>query len=229
MPYLPCWSLPRPSASLSVETGKAGRPDRNVVITAHSHSLRCKLEYMDTLPDYLSEGLYFISIGLNPSVPSVTAGYYFANPRNRFWKALNGSRLINETLEPGAAAMQDLFKKYRIGFTDLVKRPTRMGKQLRVADYRAGAPVLKEKLLSYQPNIAWFHGRDTYRHYLKFAEDMEITIPWGAQKYLIGKSRVFVTPNPSPANAQYSLDDLIKYYDAMVSYRIRELFGLGMG
>jgi len=182
---------------------------------------------MDTLPDYLRVGLYFISIGLNPSVVSVTAGYYFANPRNRFWKALNGSRLINEKLVPGEPAMQEMFNKYRIGFTDLVKRPTSMGKQLRTADYREAAPVLKEKLLQYQPDIAWFHGRDTYRHYLKFAEDLEIAIPWGAQKYMIGKSRVFVTPNPSPANAQYSLADLIKYYDAMVSYRIRELFGLG--
>ncbi|MBF8269498.1 MAG: mismatch-specific DNA-glycosylase [Gammaproteobacteria bacterium] len=182
---------------------------------------------MDTLPDYLSEGLYFISIGLNPSEVSVTSGYYFANPRNRFWKALNASRLINEPLEPGAAAMQILQDKYRIGFTDLVKRPTRTGKQLRTVDYRTAAPVLKEKLLRYQPNIAWFQGRDTYRHYLKFAENMETDIPWGAQKYLIGKSRIFVTPNPSPANAQYSLADLSKYYDAMVSYRIRELFGLG--
>ena len=182
---------------------------------------------MDTLPDYLHEGLYFISIGLNPSEVSVAAGYYFANPRNRFWKALNASRLVNETLEPGAAAMQILLDQYRIGFTDLVKRPTRMGKQLRTADYREAAPVLKEKLLRYQPNIAWFQGRETYRQYLKFAEDLETDIPWGAQKYLIGKSRIFVTPNPSPANAQYSLADLSKYYDAMVSYRVRELFGLG--
>ena len=54
-------------------------------------------------------------------------------------------------------------------------------------------------------------------------------ISWGAQKHLIGKTCIFVTPNPSSANAPYSIDDLIKFYDEMVSYRVRELFGLGIG
>jgi len=183
---------------------------------------------METLPDYLREGLNFISIGLNPSLVSVEAGFYFANPRNRFWKALNASRLVDETMQPGPEAMQKLFDTYKMGFTDLVKRPTRMGKELKAADYRAGAPLVREKLLNYKPGIAWFHGRETYRHYLKYACDTDAEIPWGAQKSLIGKSRVFVTPNPSPANAVYSLDDLVNFYNSMVSYRIRELFGVGL-
>ena len=184
---------------------------------------------MKTLPDYLDHNLKIVSIGLNPSPVSVKAGYYFANPRNRFWKALNGSRLVNGELQPGETAMQVLFMKYNIGFTDLVKKPTRMGHELRAADYREGASVLKEKLLRYQPGIAWFHGMMTYKNYLKYAEGMDKEIPWGAQKFLIGKTRVFVTPNPSPANAPYSVEDLIRFYNDMVSYRIRELFGLGTG
>ncbi len=123
--------------------------------------------------------------------------------------------------------MQVLFLKYKIGFTDLVKKPARMGNELRAADYRAGAPVLKEKILNYRPGIAWFHGKVTYRNYLKYAEGVEKEIPWGAQKNSIGKSHVFVTPNPSPANARYSIEDLIKLYNEMVSYQIREQFGLG--
>jgi len=87
---------------------------------------------------------------------------------------------------------------------------------------------LKEKLLRYQPGIAWFHGTGTYRNYLKYAEGKEIEIPWGIQKHSIGKTRVFVTPNPSPANAQFSIEDLIEFYNAMVSYQIRELFGVGI-
>ena len=184
---------------------------------------------MKTLPDYLEYKLKIISIGLNPSPVSVRAGYYFANPRNRFWQALNGSRLVNEALPPGEAAMQELFTKYHIGFTDLVKKPTRMGHELRAADYREGATVLKEKLLLYQPGIAWFHGTVTYRNYLKYAEGLEMEIPWGRQKNSIGITRVFVTPNPSPANARYSVDDLIDFYNAMVSYQVRELFGMGAG
>lgn len=184
---------------------------------------------MDTLPDYLSKDLYFISVGLNPSPVSVDAGFYFANPRNRFWKALNRSRLVETQLEPGEAAIQQLFEKHHIGFTDLVKRSTSMGNQLRVADYRQWAPVLEEKLRTYQPDIAWFHGKVAYKNFLKYTGHKEIDMPWGPQKHIIGRTRIFVTPNPSPANAGFSLDDLVRSYNAMVSYRIRELFGLGTG
>lgn len=183
---------------------------------------------MKTLPDYLGPGLKIISIGLNPSPSSVKAGYYFANPRNRFWPALNGSRLVDEALVPGAAAMDTLVMRYRIGFTDLVKRPTAMGKHLRAADYREGALVLNEKLIKFQPGIAWFHGKIACRNYLKYAERVEADIPWGKQKWSIGAARVFVTPNPSPANAAFSVAQLIEFYDAMVSYQVRELFGMGM-
>lgn len=182
---------------------------------------------MTTLPDYLAHNLKIISVGLNPSPVSVDAGFYFANPRNRFWKALNASRLIDEELEPGEEAMQLLFMKYKIGFTDLVKKPTSMGNKLRAVDYREGAPDLKEKLLNYRPAIVWFHGKDTYRNYLKYAEKINKPVTLGLQKQTIGKSRVFVTPNPSPANAQYSLDDLIRNYNEMVSFQVREAFGLG--
>lgn len=184
---------------------------------------------MERLPDYCREGLFFMSIGLNPSPVSVEAGFYFANPRNRFWKALNGSRLAEVKLEPGVAAMELLFRKYHIGFTDLVKKPTSMGKALRVADYREGAPVLKAKLLQFQPKIAWFQGKGTYKNYMKYAEGISMDIPWGIQKHMIGRSHVFVTPNPSSANAPYSVDDLIRFYDDMVSFRVRELFGMGSG
>jgi hypothetical protein len=33
---------------------------------------------LKTLPDYLERGLEIISIGLNPSLPSVREGFYFA-------------------------------------------------------------------------------------------------------------------------------------------------------
>ena len=182
---------------------------------------------MNTLPDYLQADLQYISIGLNPNPMSVEAGYYFANPRNRFWKALNGSRLVDEELAASESSMQVLFEKYQIGFTDLVKRPSTMGKDLRAADYREYGPQLKEKLLEYQPLIAWFHGQGTYNAYMQYVEGIKAQAPLGLQKQKIGRSQVFVTPNPSPANAKFSLEDLVRCYDEMVSFRIREAFGFG--
>lgn len=172
-----------------------------------------------TLPDYLRPNLRIISVGLNPSIPSMLAGFPFANPRNRFWRALNLSRLIAAPLEPGLEAMQVLLERDSIGFTDLVKRPTAMGKDLAVGDYRRDAPLLKKKLLCYRSAWVWFHGMQAYRHYLRHAESIAVErLSWGEQtEFRIGDSRIFVSPNPSPANAAYSLRSLVNYYDALAA------------
>ncbi len=153
-----------------------------------------------------------VSVGLNPSLPSVRAGFYFANPRNRFWRALAGSGLAPEVLVPGVAAMDYLFEVCAIGFTDVVKRPTAGARDLRAADYREGAPLLREKLEASQPLIVWFHGKLAYGHYLRYTGGHRGPIAWGEQDIRIGASQVFVTPNPSPANAVFSLEDLVGHY-----------------
>ena len=43
-------------------------------------------------------------------------------------------------------------------------------------------------------------------------EGFNIAPKLGMQELQIGNSRVFVTPNPSPANAQYSIEDLARWY-----------------
>jgi TDG/mug DNA glycosylase family protein len=167
---------------------------------------------VQTLPDYLRDDLRVVSIGLNPSLPSVAAGFYFANPRNRFWSALQGSGLLLEPLAPGVAAMHTLLDEYGIGFTDVVKRPTAGARDLRAADYRAWAPRLRDKLLQYRPAMAWFHGKLAWDNYLRYAGAGRQATDWGLQPQTIGDARVFVTPNPSPANAAWSLPQLIDWY-----------------
>ena len=167
---------------------------------------------MKTLPDYIRNDLRILSIGLNPSLPSVQAGFYFANPRNRFWRALQGSGLLEDDPGPGVEAMDILLERYGIGFTDVVKRPTAGGKDLLAADFREWAPRLETKLLRYQPAVAWFHGKVAYNNYLKHIGAGQPNTDWGVQPYRVGQTRVFVTPNPSPANAAWSLDDLVGWY-----------------
>jgi len=170
---------------------------------------------VETLPDLLAPNLRLLSIGLNPSLPSVAAGYYFANPRNRFWSALNASRLLQVPLTPGIAAQQALLESGRIGFTDLVKRPTRGGSELRAADFREGAARLLELVHDYAPACAWFHGKVAYRQFLRHAGMAEDTVCWGRQPLVLGATRLFVTPNPSPANAAYSLQALVNWFDCL--------------
>jgi TDG/mug DNA glycosylase family protein len=172
--------------------------------------------HLDTLQDSLAAGLDIIFVGLNPSAYSVRAGHYFANPRNRFWRALNRSGLVDRELSP---EQDSALLGYGIGFTDVVKRPTPQASGLTTADFRHWAPVLKAKLLHYQPRIACFHGTMGYLAYLKHGEGREEKPGLGLQERRIGASRVFVVPNPSPANAQFSLEELVRWYVALKELR----------
>lgn len=172
-----------------------------------------------TLPDYLAPDLDIVSIGLNPSLYSVEHGYYFARPQNRFWPAFNTSGLTPAPLVPGRAAMAALLKTHRIGFTDVVKRPSRGAHDLKAADFAEWAPVLKRKLLRQPPRIAWFHGKLAWEHYLRHAEGVRRKTDFGLQPERIGGALVFVTPNPSPANAAFSLSVLKDWYRKLAALR----------
>jgi TDG/mug DNA glycosylase family protein len=167
---------------------------------------------LETLPDYLRPGLRVLSIGLNPSPASMRAGFYFANPRNRFWLACAAAGLTPPGLSPGIEAVERLFRDSGLGFTDVVKRPTAGVAGLRAADFVRDAPVLAAKLRELGPAVAWFHGKVAYERYLRHAEGRVERCDWGWQASPIGDSRVFVTPNPSPANAAFSLDVLARWY-----------------
>ncbi len=166
-------------------------------------------EGLVTLPDYLREGLEILFIGLNPSKYSAEIGHYFANPRNRFWPAFNLSGLVDRpvTYQEDGTLLND-----GIGFTDVAKRPTPMGSGLRAADFRQGAPVLKDKIIRFAPGLACFLGLMAYKAYLQHGEGVIEKPELGEQERMIGISTVFVAPNPSPANAKYSLNDLAEWY-----------------
>ena len=166
-----------------------------------------------TLPDYVVPGLHVLSVGLNPSVVSVRVGFYFANPRNRFWRAFEESGLAESRGEPSRSRHRVLLEQDRIGFTDVVKRPSRQGYELRAGDFRRDAPRLLQLVEEIRPAWVWFHGKQAYRHFLKYALDRSPEkIRWGLQSRAIGGAQVYVTPNPSPANAAYSLADLRRWY-----------------
>ena len=173
---------------------------------------------MQTLPDYLQEDLDIVFVGINPGRYSAEVGHYFATPRNRFWPAINRSGLLSEHLD---ASTDHRILRHGIGSTDLVKRPSSSVSQLRAADYRRWAPVLKEKLERFQPLIVCFHGLTGYRGYLKYGEGVNERPELGLQLRAMGRSVVFVVPNPSPANAVFSLEVLVGWYRQLKELRDR--------
>ncbi len=174
-----------------------------------------------TLPDLLAPGLDIVSIGINPSLYSVERGFYFARPGNRFWPALNASGLIVPPVEPSREAVEMLFQKYRIGFTDLVKRATARAAELSDADYRRGARMLQQKLARYEPAIAWFHGTSAYRLFLLHARMPRPQIAVGLQPERVKSTRIFVTPNPSGANPSANPKQLVPLYRELAALRDR--------
>ena len=168
---------------------------------------------MNTLPDYIDYDLKVLSVGLNPSIPSIERGYYFANPLNRFWRAFNQSKMLTEEIIPSPDVHTELLDKFSIGFTDVVKRPSKMANQLKSGDYKQDAPLLREKIEVYTPKLLWFHGKLAINNFMKYAYSINKGWQWGMNKVPQVDSKVFVSPNPSPANAAYSLDVLIAYYN----------------
>jgi len=171
---------------------------------------------MRNLPDLLEPELDIVFVGINPGRFSAEVGHYFATPRNRFWPAINRSGLLKEPL---SADNDHLALRQGIGFTDVVKRPSSSASDLRAADYRLGAPAVKAKLEQFAPLIVCFHGVTGYRNYLKYAEGLKVVPKLGLQPRAIGRSRVFVVPNPSPANAAFSLETLVTWYQHLRELR----------
>lgn len=175
---------------------------------------------METLPDFLDHGLELVVIGQNPSPASIARRCYYGNPRNRFWPALRAAGLVAPDFEPSVDGFHWLLAHERIGFTDVVKRPTPGAGDLRAADFRKWAPVLDQHLREYRPRITWFNGKGVFECYLRYGQGMKVErVELGRQPEPIEGAVAFVTPNPSPANAAFSLDDLAGWYRQVADLR----------
>ena len=172
-----------------------------------------------TLPDYLREGLDIVFVGINPGASSVVAGHYFSGRFNRFWPALNLSGIAGAQPlgPPDDVRMNDL----GFGLTDVVKRPSRVASELRAADYRRWAPLARERLIAARPLVICFNGITGYKHFLRYAEGLDVAPALGEQERPLGDSVVFVAPSPSPANASYSLEDIAEWYRRLGAVRDR--------
>jgi TDG/mug DNA glycosylase family protein len=169
-----------------------------------------------TLPDLLQPGLAVVFVGINPGLESARAGRYFAHPRNRFWRAANAAGVFDPPLGPGS---DRLCLKQGIGFTDVVKRPSSSASDISASEFRAGAPVLKSKLLEVSPRVVCFNGMRAFIEYMRHAEGVNGKFQFGLQEHRIGRAVVFAVPSPSPANAAFSLAELTGWYRHVAELR----------
>lgn len=171
-----------------------------------------------TLPDYLRDGLDIVFVGINPGAYSASTGKYFATSSNRFWRAFSDSRIvdIDRSLMPGDEAW---LNDAGVGFTDVVKRASTSASSLKAADYRYWAPLTLHKLVDYAPLVICFNGLTGYQAFARYSLGLKLRPKLGEQPDQIGRSHVFVAPNPSAANATFSLSVITTWYERLGQLR----------
>ena len=175
----------------------------------------------ETLPDLLRPGLQLVFVGINPSVYSVQRGHYFARPTSRFWPAFSRSKLsgpVRVALDREMLGFEDDARllDFGIGFTDVVKTPSSNAASLKPSDYALWAPRILDRLEGCGASMVCFHGVTGYRAFARYALDSpKEPTPPGLQERRLGNARIFLAPNPSPANAHFRVEDQMRFYDEL--------------
>ena len=155
-------------------------------------------------------------VGINPGVRSAQTGHHFAGHSNRFWKLLYESRLVPE---PITFEDDDRLPEFGYGITNIVPRPSPGMNDLRPVEYQDGARVLMAKIHRYQPGIVALVGVTVYRALLLSLGDKEAIkrpLKLGFQKPPVPfPGRVFVLPNPSGRNANFSYAEMLAAFHAL--------------
>ncbi|KAM6504272.1 Uracil-DNA glycosylase-like protein, partial [Amanita muscaria] len=113
--------------------------------------------HLNELPDILAPELDVLFCGINPGQYSATVGHHFASPRNQFWRCLHDAELTGNKLVP-ASDDHTLPKRFSLGLTNLVHRPTAEQNELSDKELRAGVPAFLSKVAEYRPHVVCFVG-----------------------------------------------------------------------
>jgi mismatch-specific thymine-DNA glycosylase len=147
---------------------------------------------MRTLPDHLRSGMKLVIIGCNPADRSARVGHYYAGRGNEFWPLIHDSGIVPELLDHRD---DKRMIEFGIGLTDLVKRPTRGGEELRREEFAEGRILLAQKLQEYAPQVLAFNGKDAYENFSQRPCNL------GLQKERLYGAMVFVLPSTNGKNA----------------------------
>jgi len=159
------------------------------------------------LKDRIRLPVSLLLVGINPGMRSWQVGHHFAGPSNRFWKLLYDSRLVPE---PIGFADDDRLPEWGIGMTNLIPRATPGIDTLRREEYVAGARTLRRKIRRVKPEVVAFVGVTLFRSV--FGRPAGQPVALGPQEERIEGARVFVLPNPSGRNANFSYAEMLEAF-----------------
>lgn len=152
-------------------------------------------------------------VGINPGVRSALTGHHFAGYSNRFWKLLNESGL---TPEPITYEDDARLPSWNLGITNLIARPSPGIDSLRPEEYVAGWKVLERKIRRYRPEVVAIVGVTLYRAILPLLDSAPTAarrpIVVGPQRLEIHGAGIFVLPNPSGRNANFTYAEMLNAF-----------------
>ncbi len=160
------------------------------------------------LRDRIRPGVRVLFVGINPGVRSAETGHHFAGYSNRFWKLLSDAKLVPE---PIGCEDDARLPEWGYGITNLVARPTPGISNLTKVDYQRGRAALVRKIRKYRPEVVALVGVTLFRGLFPEAS-RGAAIPPGPRPERLGDVPVFVLPNPSGRNANFSYDEMLRAF-----------------
>ena len=173
---------------------KAWKPTKEQLLAATEKTVR----------DVIAPDLRVLFCGINPGLYTAAVGHHFARPGNRFWPALQAAGFTERVLSPFDE--RELLKR-GYGITNVVQRATASADMLTKEEIVAGGERLRAKVLRYRPRILAVLGLGAYR--TAFNQPKAVV---GRQEERIGKTLLWVLPNPSGLNANYQAADLARLF-----------------
>jgi TDG/mug DNA glycosylase family protein len=149
-------------------------------------------------------------VGINPGVRSALTDHHFAGYSNRFWKLLYDSGLVPE---PITFADDDRLPEWGLGVTNLIARPTPGIDTLQREEYARGLVHLRRKVRRWKPPVVAFVGVTLYRFVFAVPASRPITL--GRQRDTFEGAAVYVLPNPSGRNANFTYAEMRAAFESL--------------
>jgi TDG/mug DNA glycosylase family protein len=158
------------------------------------------------LRDRIQPGVKVLFVGINPGMRSEAIGHHFAGYSNRFWKLLHESGLVPE---PIRAEDDDRLPEWGFGMTNLVPRATPGIDTLRREEFAAGVHALERKIARFKPPVVALIGVTLFRSLFDRRSGVPVRLGLQRERFHLQGARVFVLPNPSGRNANFTYREML--------------------
>jgi TDG/mug DNA glycosylase family protein len=171
---------------------------------------------LPTLRDRIRPGVEVLFVGINPGVRSALTGHHFAGFSNRFWKLLYESGLVPE---PITFVDDDRLPDWGFGITNIVPRATPGIDTLSPDEYVRGRTRLHAKIRKFRPRVIALVGVTVFR--AMFPEHRGRVVV-GLQTQTFEGAPVFVLPNTSGRNANFSYAEMLAAFKSLKRFARHE-------